>query len=223
MDQRILEFHGIGAPKRLIGDDEARYWVDAGTFDAALDLAVRLKAEGADILLTFDDGNLSDYEIAVPRLKERGLQASFFVLAGRLGWPCSLAARHLREMSAAGMTIGLHGWDHVSWREASDGTLEHEIVAARDELAKAALSEINEVAIPFGRYNGRVLRKLRGQGFRTVYTSDKAATDPTAWLKPRFAVMQDATVESLMADLTGSAPIVERGVRQAKMLVKRWI
>ena len=66
--------------------------------------------------LTFDDGNASDVEIALPRLLERGLTAEFFVLAGRLGEPGRLTNDQVGELIAAGMAIGSHGWAHRDWR-----------------------------------------------------------------------------------------------------------
>ena len=40
-----------------------------------------------EILITFDDGNVSDLTIALPELLKNGLRAEFFVCAGRLNDP----------------------------------------------------------------------------------------------------------------------------------------
>lgn len=223
MNQRILEFHGIGPPTRTFQDNEADYWVSVPQFDAALDLVCELRSRGDEILLTFDDGNRSDYEIALPRLAARGLGGHVFVLAGRLDWPCSLGTRQIEEMAATGMTIGLHGFDHVSWRDSSDEVLERELVEARTILSDAARKEIADVAIPFGRYDGRVMRRIARGGFRSVYTSDGGRTRGTAWVKPRMSVRRDTSLADLRAMLTGTEPLARRGVRGAKMLVKRWV
>jgi peptidoglycan/xylan/chitin deacetylase (PgdA/CDA1 family) len=245
MEQRILEFHGIGEPRRPFDGNEGDYWVSTPQFEAALDLVAefRRKIRGHDrnrmhntkpcrhrvpesspeILLTFDDGNRSDYEVALPRLVERGLVGHFFVLSGRLDKPCSLGPREVREMAAAGMTIGLHGQDHVSWRDADEATLEREVAHARNALADAAQCEVADVAIPFGRYDGRVMRRLSKAGFRTVYTSDGGAARSGSWVKPRLAVKRSTTPDQLYAMLSGAEPIKTRALRGAKMLIKRWI
>ena len=49
--------------------------------------------------ISFDDGNASDLEIGLPALLERGLTATFFVLAGRLGRPGSLDADEVARCS----------------------------------------------------------------------------------------------------------------------------
>ena len=50
--------------------------------------------------LSFDDGNSSDVEIALPALRERGLPRRFFVVAGRLDRPGSLSRDDVRELHA---------------------------------------------------------------------------------------------------------------------------
>ena len=79
-DVRNICFHGIGSPGRRIDDDEARYWVTRDGYLRILDEVVTWPA----MSLSFDDGNASDVELGLPAPFERGLSATFFVLAGRL-------------------------------------------------------------------------------------------------------------------------------------------
>ena len=51
-----------------------------------------------DVRITFDDGNASDVEQALPALRERGLTATFFVVAGRLGTPRFLDRHGVAEL-----------------------------------------------------------------------------------------------------------------------------
>ena len=100
-------FHGIGSPARDLEDGEAPYWVGRETFLRVLDEV----ATWPRVALSFDDGNASDIEIGLPALKDRGLQATFFVLAARLDQPGSLSRDAVRELHTAGMTMGSHGMD----------------------------------------------------------------------------------------------------------------
>ncbi|MDT5043412.1 MAG: hypothetical protein QOE51_4397, partial [Actinoplanes sp.] len=79
----IVNVHGIGTPVRPLDPGEDVIWVSTTQFEAVLDAA----AGRADVRLTFDDGNASDVEIALPRLLERGLRAEFYLAAGLLGEP----------------------------------------------------------------------------------------------------------------------------------------
>ena len=70
--------HGIGAPARPLDDGEDQVWISVEQFEGLLDAAVGRP----DVTVTFDDGNLSDLEIGLPRLLERGLKARFYIPAG---------------------------------------------------------------------------------------------------------------------------------------------
>jgi len=62
--------------------------------------------------LTFDDGLISDFEIAYPILIAKGHKATFFITAENVGHPGYTNVEHLKEMAKAGMEIGSHGLTH---------------------------------------------------------------------------------------------------------------
>ncbi|MEO6299557.1 MAG: polysaccharide deacetylase family protein, partial [Paracoccaceae bacterium] len=77
-----LIFHGIGAPDRELERGEAPYWVSITQFEDTLDM-IRAHPQPGRFRISFDDGNMSDHDIALPRLVAAGLVAEFFVLSGR--------------------------------------------------------------------------------------------------------------------------------------------
>jgi peptidoglycan/xylan/chitin deacetylase (PgdA/CDA1 family) len=161
-------------------------------FEALLDTVAPLSAAtGVPIEITFDDGNLSDATIALPALVKRGLRATFFVCAGRIGQPGYLDALALREMLSAGMAIGSHGWQHVDWRHCDDAVLERETQGALDAIGDVLGQTINQVGVPFGSYDRRVLSRLRRCALRTVFTSDGGRAQATGWLVPRHSYTND--------------------------------
>src|SRR5215470_15557920 len=82
----FLNFHGIGEPPPGIDRGERNYWWDKHPFLLTLnEIAAEMSDYPSTVLITFDDGNASDLEIAMPALLERELMASFFVCAGRVG------------------------------------------------------------------------------------------------------------------------------------------
>ena len=107
-----LCFHGIGTPGRELEPDEAQYWVGEAQFDELLEVVRRQPS----LRVTFDDGNASDVGIALPALRRAGLEASFFLIAGRLGQRGSVDLDGVRELARAGMTVGNHGLRHRPWR-----------------------------------------------------------------------------------------------------------
>jgi peptidoglycan/xylan/chitin deacetylase (PgdA/CDA1 family) len=210
-------FHGIGTPRRELEPGEAAYWVGVDTFHAVLDEV----ADWPRVRISFDDGNASDVDLALPALLERGLTADFFVLAGRLDAPGSLTSASVRELSRHGMTIGNHGMWHRPWRRMSPTTTADELVAARHRLAEAARSTVDRAACPLGRYDRALLIRLRQLGYRRVYTSDRRPARSTAWLQSRYSVRCGDTPDSLRAEVFAPAPLT-RARSAAVGLVKRW-
>jgi peptidoglycan/xylan/chitin deacetylase (PgdA/CDA1 family) len=213
-----LTFHGLGVPPRALGPGEQRVWVDAGRFEAILD---RLTGR-QDVLVTFDDGNRSDAEIALPALARRGLRGAFFPTAQGLEQPGFLGPGELRELAAAGMTVGSHGFAHRPWRGLPPAALHEELVVARERLEDAAGVRIDQVACPFGAYDRRSLGALREAGYARVYTSDGGPADPAAWLRPRTTVCAGDDPDEV-ARLWREPEAVSRALlRRAKLAIKRW-
>ncbi|WP_295122203.1 polysaccharide deacetylase family protein [uncultured Leifsonia sp.] len=185
-------FHGIGAgEEREPGG--ANYWISRELFLAVLD---ELRGR-PDVRISFDDGNSSDIDVGLPALLERGMQATFFPLAGRLEEAASLGPDDLRSLRSAGMGVGTHGWAHVPWRNLSPAEQHREFVEAREILAEASGGPIEEAALPLGRYDRASLARLREHGYRTVFTSDRYPTRATTWLQPRYSVTARDTVASV--------------------------
>jgi peptidoglycan/xylan/chitin deacetylase (PgdA/CDA1 family) len=213
----ILTFHGIGHPPPQVEGSERSVWVDQDLYEATLDaVGQRL---GKDVLITFDDGNRSDVEVALPALRRRAMRATFFVVADRLDQPGYLAANELRELADAGMTVGFHGLRHRSWRSLSERELADDLERGRALLEDALGRRVREASCPFGDYDRRVLRQLRRDGLERVYTSDGGTARAGAWLQPRTTIRSGW--EPTPARLSGQDPARVRLVRGAKRAVMR--
>jgi peptidoglycan/xylan/chitin deacetylase (PgdA/CDA1 family) len=212
-----LTVHGIGPAGHELAAGEERTWVGIGQFEQVLDAVVGR----SDVRITVDDGNASDLDIALPRLLERGLTAEFFVLAGLLGRPGRLDRDGVRELHRAGMRIGSHGWAHRDWRRLSAAQAGEELTKAREMLGDIIGEPVTRVAIPFGSYDGRVLRRLRRAQVTRAYTSDGGRARPGAWLQARNSLRHDLDAAWINAVLDGTSPLRARARRTAARVVKR--
>lgn len=198
-------------------DSERPYWIAPDEFESVLEL-IRSRS---DVCLTFDDGNSSDVDVALPRLLERGVAATFFVPAGHVGCPGYVDAAGVESLLAAGMRIGSHGLSHVDWRTLDEAALTRELVDARRELEAIVASVVDEASCPFGSYDRRVLARLRAAGYRHVFTSDNGWSRDGAWLQTRNTLRAGSAVATTAALL--DIPAIRRwfvpGIRQT---VKRW-
>lgn len=208
----ILNLHGIGTPHNDIPPGESVFWISRKVFASVLDLVVAARTDvGSSIFLTFDDGNMSDAVVALPELTKRRLKATFFVCARRIGADYYLDRKALADLLAAGMEVGTHGMDHRDWRNLDQPALDVELREARLRIEDSCGTEVTKAAIPFGSYSRNVLKCLRRERFRSVYTSDRGFARPNAWLKPRNTIdstWSDADMKSVLAaDLSLAAQL----------------
>lgn len=221
MNQFILNFHGVGNPPTGCDGSEIKYWLEQTQFEHILDtVCAEITEHDLDVKITFDDGNLSDAEIAFPALAERGLSATFFVCAGRIGKPGFLDSKALLELVEGGMSIGSHGMNHVDWRATNKQQLHAEITEANVILQHVCERPIREVAVPFGSYDRRVMKKLRSEGFQTVYTSDGGSCRGHHWIKPRNTLDRSFSGRNLFSRLRKRDTPAARLYRRVRTVYK---
>jgi peptidoglycan/xylan/chitin deacetylase (PgdA/CDA1 family) len=213
-----ITFHGVGPQPRVIEAGEDRVWVSSARFAEILDTL----ASHDDVAVMFDDGNASDVREALPALLERGLHATFFVVAGRLGTRHFLSEDDVRLLADRGMTIGSHGMRHRSWRNLDDRNLNEELGEARRRLEEVVGGPVTDAACPFGAYDRRVLGALRSHGYERVFTSDGGAARSARWLQARTSLSKDHTAADVQRMLNADAPALTSLRVQAKSLAKRW-
>lgn len=215
-----LNFHGIGTPERDLEPGEAPYWISRSQFSAILD-QVAGAPNPDDYVLTFDDGNMSDHEIALPALVDRGLEAVFFVLTGRIGGKGSLGPAQVRDLLSAGMAIGSHGIDHCAWASLKGDDLHRELAESKSVLEAICGRPVTRAGIPFGSYDAMVLRAIRRAGYEAAYSSDGGKMNPAAFLRPRTSVRKDMSDIEIAAVLAGTSSIWRGFRRRAGMLKRR--
>jgi peptidoglycan/xylan/chitin deacetylase (PgdA/CDA1 family) len=213
----IVNVHGVGAPTRALDPGEDVAWVSVAQLELVLDAAIGRP----DVRLTFDDGNVSDVEIALPRLLERGLTAEFFIAAGLLGDPGRLDKDGVRELRAAGMPVGSHGWAHRDWRRLTPEQAHQEFVEAPRLLAELSGAPVRRHSIPFGSYDRQVLSRLRGVGATRAYTSDGGRTRDGGWLQARNSLRDTLDAGWIERVMLRPPSVPRRARRIAATTVKR--
>lgn len=222
MRELVLVFHGLGEPHSLVGQEEARYWWDLSSFVHVLEQLVERQNElQAKIRLTFDDGNASDALLALPELSKRGLKAEFYVCVGRVGKKHYLDRLMIRELLREGMSVGSHGMNHCDWRTLDAAALDIEIGDARRKLEEIAERPVTAVAIPFGSYDRRVLRRLKQESWDCIYTSDGGTTQTAATIKPRETVTEDMQRRDVLSRFLARPPVRVKARRMLARLYKQ--
>ena len=159
------------------------YVLERAAFERHADLFLHARSLGDATLwpeITFDDGHLSNYEIALPALAARNLTATFFLTVGWIATrPGYMDWNHIQALQAAGHQIGAHGWSHTLLTHCDDNTLRAELENPRLTLEDKLGTAITTLSLPGGRFNPRVLTACKAAGYEHVYTSVPHAEPPT--------------------------------------------
>ena len=124
------------------------------------------------VILTFDDGWKNQYIYAFPLLKKYGFTATFFVFTNAIGHKNFLSWEEIKEMDAAGMTIGGHTKTHPYLTKITDPEkLAAEIAGGKKILEDHLGKKVDVFAYPFGLYNDAVIKAVRDAGYRIGRTS----------------------------------------------------
>ncbi|RZA20391.1 MAG: polysaccharide deacetylase family protein [Lysobacteraceae bacterium] len=156
--------HQLGTIRARVGDAcSARDWLEGG--------------RPAKVLLTFDDGLASDHQVALPILAAHGMTADFFVNPATVGRPGYVGWEALREMSAAGMSVQSHGYDHVHFTRMDPATLRESLYRARVLIEDRLGTAVTLLAPPGGRMPARLAETARAAGYRHLLCSRPGVLD----------------------------------------------
>jgi peptidoglycan/xylan/chitin deacetylase (PgdA/CDA1 family) len=214
----FLNLHGVGIAARAYEPGEQLYWLGRDELRRVLDV-VQITSMSHNVALTVDDGNASDYEIIAPELQRRGLSATFFVLAGKLGRPGYLRGSEMRSLVTEGFSIGSHGMHHVDWTRCDDAALDDEVACSMAILESVTGHPITQAAVPFGCYDRRVLRALAKCGYRDVFSSDGGPRLMGGWPTPRQTLRSGLDIAELAARIREQA-LHHRASSELRILAK---
>jgi peptidoglycan/xylan/chitin deacetylase (PgdA/CDA1 family) len=176
-------YHDV-LPSRGPGSASATYFsVERKDFAHQLD---QLAAEGYTVLslesalaspaarqvaLSFDDGDLGQFEQGFPELARRGMTATFFVTTGWVGRAGYASWDALRQMRAAGMSIQSHTRSHPFLSELGPDAVADELRSSKEVLDAALGQNTTSLALPGGDRPQGGLRVFQQAGYAVVATS----------------------------------------------------
>lgn len=147
---------------------------------------------GRGFCITFDDGFRSVFTHALPILRELGLRATQFLVAGRLGdfsrWDATdgepvepmMSDEDVRAWLAAEQGIGSHTLTHPRLGSLPGAAARQELSDSRARLEDRFGHPVRHFCYPYGDYDARTRELVAASGYETACTTDFGANGTDA-------------------------------------------
>jgi len=141
------------------------------------------EAFNSDIVLTFDDGYRSDYEIVYPYLKERNLSATFFIVPEYVSQNGYMNWEQVQELNKSGMEIGSHSLSHSNLSELSFRSIYDDVVLSKKIIEDKIGSSVNSFSFPYGSYKRGMENLVFEAGYKYVCNSEPGINNKNFLIK----------------------------------------
>ncbi len=178
------------------------------------------------VAITIDDAYRTIYDVAWPKLRRAGLPFTIFISTAFVdgGRSDYLTWDQLRELAAAGVTIGAHTAQHLHLPTLSNVEIAYEIDRAHSRFVAELGFKPMLFAYPYGEYGAREKAAVKAAGFEAAFGqhSGVAHSGGDHFSLPRFTMNErygDLDRLKLVAnalpfpasDITPKDPIVRAG------------
>lgn len=162
-----------GTPRSAGTSSVALKVTDSAGTQATRTLSLTIAAEDdCDVLkciaLTFDDGPGAYNDSLVNSLTRANATATFFDVGSRVRGNLAATGRK----AAAGMEIGIHGWDHIDYTAMGYGYISYDLDAAAQAVEDATGTWPTLFRPPYGFYSNDVINAAGDLGMATVLWTD---------------------------------------------------
>jgi len=206
----ILEYHDISektdhertlhSPYVILKNkfyDQMNWLSTEGFRTLTIDDAISGRIPKKAVVLTFDDGHISNYEFAFSILKEFNFSATFFIVPQLVGKRNYITRDQILEMYEHGMRFESHSLTHRYLIKLATADLILELRNSKKNIEEMIHSEVNHFSVPFGFYNGNLISFAKEIGYRTLVTEDFGYYRPdqnSFQILPRFTVKSNITL-----------------------------
>jgi peptidoglycan/xylan/chitin deacetylase (PgdA/CDA1 family) len=167
------------------------------------------------VRFTFDDGHISNFEIAVPILEEFGVSATFFVTTDWIGREQYMRTDHLSQLVRRGHRVQSHSASHPFLTTINESRLCEELAGSKQRLESITGVQVDEISAPGGRWSLQVVRAAAEQGYSRFYTSDRWSSKRSVHgteILPRVMVTAATTDGTLLRWLNPSVSDRAKGM-----------
>jgi peptidoglycan/xylan/chitin deacetylase (PgdA/CDA1 family) len=159
---------------------------------------------GKPIVLTFDNGYASQYENALPILKQLGWVGNENIqLSGLPPSQGGLTDAQVRGLLAAGWELDTQGISHADLITLDAAQLQYQVATARKILQKRYDVPVNWFCYPSGHYDATVIAAVKAAGFvgSTTVIPGWASPSEDPYRLPRLRVLGGTSPSALLEQI----------------------
>jgi len=130
------------------------------------------------IVVSFDDGYLSDYTVAMPTLRRHGWPGVLSLIVDNVR-PGDLTALQVRRLIAAGWEIDSHTITHADVTTLDQAGLQREIGQARTDLQRMFHQPVDFFCYPAGQYDAAAIAEVQAAGYLGATTVNPGLARPS--------------------------------------------
>jgi len=234
----VLIYHGIGTGHGAASRREGKYWVSPETFRRHLAALAgsfcfptldefwqaRRACDRRPVVITFDDGQESDYGAAWPLLQEAHAAGTFFLNTATIGRAGYLTWPQVREMQRSGMSFQSHGHDHAYLTRLPGKDLKDYLLDSLKRLEDGLGAGVDLLAPPYGDLNRRLVETALECGFRAVCASRNRQARAGAPVVDRVAAYGSSSPETIAHLAAGDrAYLAARALRSVAIFLPKQV
>lgn len=127
------------------------------------------KLPAKPILITFDDGTISQYDNALPVLNQYGYKAVFFIMTVTLNKKGYLNEQQIRSLAQQGHVIGCHTWDHHNVTQYKSADWSIQLAKPLAQLQHITGTPVKYFAYPFGAWDNQAIEQLKAHNMVAAF------------------------------------------------------
>ena len=207
----ILLYHNVTDKRSISSKDDLYvhiddfrqqldYIVENGYRVVTIEELYHMRQTGQEIkpktlVLTFDDGNKSSYEIVFPELQKRGLKASFFVTTRQLNDKGFVTRENLIEMHNAGHDIQSQGHNNEDFLESTVAEVHKSLYLSKKILEETLNKKVLFLVYPNSSFNSLIIKLAQDVGYEWALSTEAGKFFDYYFIMERVSIPGGSTLE----------------------------
>jgi peptidoglycan/xylan/chitin deacetylase (PgdA/CDA1 family) len=121
------------------------------------------------VMLTYDDTDDDQFNIAAPEMKKYGFKGVFFIMTVSINRPKYMTTQQIKQLSDEGNVVESHTWDHHMVTKYKGEDWVTQIEKPKKKIEEITGKPSQHFAYPFGLWNREAIPELKKRGVKSAY------------------------------------------------------